>query len=320
MNHPDRIDVHQHILPPEYSQWLRRQGVAGAGGIDLPRWTVDGALEVMEAFGTTRSILSVSTPGVHLGDDREARAMARVVNDYAAQVVSEHHDKFGFFATLTLPDVDGAIAEANRAFIELGADGVVLIANSRGTYLGDPSFDPLMEELNQHNAVVFVHPGELPGESVDGIPSFAMDFLLDTTRAAFNLVKCNIPRRFPNIRFVLSHAGGFLPYASHRISLAMVATGARDPFEALRDFADFYYDTALSGSPAALPSLLAFANPGHVLYGSDWPFAPVAAGTYFNSLLDSTETLDDTTRVEINHRNAEVLFRRFASRLTVNDA
>lgn len=205
-------------------------------------------------------------------------------------------------------------------YIELGADGVVLIANSRGTYLGDPSFDPLMEELNRHNAVVFVHPGELPGESVDGIPSFAMDFLLDTTRAAFNLVKCNIPRRFPNIRFVLSHAGGFLPYASHRISLAMVATGARDPFEALRDFADFYYDTALSGSPAALPSLLAFANPGHVLYGSDWPFAPVAAGTYFNSLLDSNETLDDTTRVEINHRNAEVLFPRFASRLTVNDA
>lgn len=236
--------------------------------------------------------------------------MARVVNDYTADLTTAHPDDFGFFATLTLPDVDGAIAEAEYALTSLGADGVVLIANSRGRYLGDPAFDPLMEELNRHHAIVFVHPGELPGPSVDGIPSFAMDFLLDTTRAAFDLVKNNVPRRYPNLRFILSHAGGFLPYASHRLSLAMVATGTRDPFEALHDFADFYYDTALSGSPAALPSLLAFAHPGHVLYGSDWPFAPAAAGTYFNNLLDSHETLDDATRVAIDHTNAENLFAR----------
>ncbi|MGV9738851.1 amidohydrolase family protein [Nocardia farcinica] len=305
-----RIDVHQHVLPPEYVRWLNTHDVARAGGIDLPRWSPADALETAEQFGITRSILSVSTPGVHLGNDTEARAMARVVNDYTADLTTAHPDNFGFFATLTLPDVDGAIAEAEYALTSLGADGVVLIANSRGRYLGDPTFDPLMEELNRHHAIVFVHPGELPGPSVDGIPSFAMDFLLDTTRAAFNLVKHNVPRRYPNLRFILSHAGGFLPYASHRISLAMVATGTRDPFEALHDFADFYYDTALSGSPAALPSLLAFAHPGHVLYGSDWPFAPAAAGTYFNNLLDGHETLDDATRVAINHTNAENLFAR----------
>ncbi|MFE4499739.1 amidohydrolase family protein [Rhodococcus sp. NPDC056743] len=319
MNSPKRIDVHQHILPPEYGDWLYKQGVVGAGGINLPEWSVDGALDVMDTFGIARSILSVSTPGVHLGDDREARVMARVVNDYAAQVVSDYPEKFGYFATLTLPDVDGAIAEANHAFTVQNADGVVLIANSRGLYLGDQAFDPLMEELNRHHAVVFVHPGELPGGSVDGIPSFAMDFLLDTTRAAFNLVKNNVPRRYPNLKFVLAHAGGFLPFASHRMAIAMVATGARDPFEALRDFADFYYDTALSGSPAALPSLLAFANPGHVLYGSDWPFAPVAAGAYFNSLLDSNETLDERTRAGISHRNAQFLFPRFLAH-PVSDA
>ncbi|MFC7447857.1 amidohydrolase family protein [Rhodococcus daqingensis] len=307
MNHR-RIDVHQHVLPPDYSRWLRSRDIAQAGGIDLPHWSPDGALELMEQFGIARSVLSVSTPGVHLGSDTEARAMARVVNDYTADVVKARPERFGYFATLTLPDVDGAIAEAERALTTLGADGVILIANSRGRYLGDPSFDPLMEALDRHHAVVFVHPGELPGPSIDGIPSFAMDFLLDTTRAAFNLVKHNVPRRYPNLRFILSHAGGFLPYASHRISLAMVATGARDPFEALHDFADFYYDTALSGSPAALPSLLAFANPGHVLYGSDWPFAPAAAGAYFNSLLDGDETLADATRTAIDHGNAEALF------------
>ena len=308
MKSNNRIDVHQHILPPEYTAWLHSNGVAGAGGINLPEWTAETALETMSTFGIGRSILSVSTPGVHLGDDGDARVMARVVNDYSAQVVRDHPDEFGFFATLTLPDVDGAVAEANRAFAELKADGVVLIANSRGTYLGDPAFDPLMEELNRHSAIVFVHPGELPGESIDGIPSFAMDFLLDTTRAAFSLVKNNVPRRYPNVRFVLSHAGGFLPYASHRISLAMIATGARDPLEALDDFADFYYDTALSGSPAALPSLLAFANLGHVLYGSDWPFAPTVVGDYFNNLLDNNQSLDTEIRAGIDRKNAEALF------------
>ena len=308
MTSNNRIDVHQHILPPEYTAWLHSNGVVGAGGINLPEWTAQSALETMSTFGIGRSILSVSTPGVHLGHDGDARVMARVVNDYSAQVVRDHPDKFGFFATLTLPDVDGAVEEANRAFAELKADGVVLIANSRGTYLGDPAFDPLMEELNRHSAIVFVHPGELPGESIDGIPSFTMDFLLDTTRAAFTLVKNNVPRRYPNVRFILSHAGGFLPYASHRISLAMIATGSRDPLEALDDFADFYYDTALSGSPAALPSLLAFANPGHVLYGSDWPFAPTAAGDYFNNLLDNNESLDTETRAGIDRNNAQALF------------
>ncbi|GCE40085.1 amidohydrolase [Rhodococcus sp. USK10] len=309
----ERIDVHQHVLPPEYAAWLTKKGIGVAGGIDLPEWSADAALEVMRDFGISRAILSVSTPGVHLGDDAEARIMARVVNDYTAQVVRDRPDRFGFFATLTLPDVDGAIAEAEHALTTLGADGVVLIANSRGRYLGDPAFDPLMADLDRHRAVVFVHPGELPGPDVDGIPSFAMDFLLDTTRAAFNLVKNDVPRRFPNISFILAHAGGFLPYASHRISLAMVATGARDPFEALQDFAGFYYDTALSASPAALPSLLNFAAPGHVLYGSDWPFAPAAAGAYFNSHLDSTATLDDATRAEINHLNADTLFPRLGA-------
>ncbi|MGW5150953.1 amidohydrolase family protein [Rhodococcus koreensis] len=305
---PQRIDVHQHVVPPDYRKWLNSHDVGRAGGIDLPHWTIDGALEVAERFGITRSVLSVSTPGVHLGDDAEARTMSRAVNDYTAEVVQAHPDRFGFFATLTLPDVEGAIVEAERALSTLHADGVILLANSCGRYLGDPAFDPLMEILDLHHAIVLVHPGELPGPSVDGIPSFAMDFLLDTTRAAFNLVKNNVLRRYPNLRFILSHAGGFLPYASHRISLAMVATGARDPFEALRDFADFYYDTALSGSPAALPSLLAFAKPGRVLYGSDWPFAPAMAGGYFNNLLDSNETLDPHTRDAINSNNAEALF------------
>ncbi|MFI6742854.1 amidohydrolase family protein [Nonomuraea sp. NPDC050451] len=197
-------------------------------------------------------------------------------------------------------DAAVAVAEAGHALGELSADGVTLLANSHGVYLGDPAFDPLMRVLDEHAAIVFVHPAELPGPAIDGIPPFAADFLLDTTRAAFSLVKHDVPRRFPRIRFILSHAGGFVPYAAHRLAITVYGETGRDPDQALEDFSGFYFDTALSAGPAALPSLLAFARPGHVLYGSDWPFAPEPAVAYFNTWADDPA---------INHDNARALLK-----------
>ena len=124
------------------------------------------------------------------------------------------------------------------------------------------------------------------------MPPFAADFLLDTTRAAYRLVQSGAVRRHPNLKIILSHAGGFLPYASHRLMAAMLAEGGRSPVELLDDLRSFYFDTALSGSPAALPSLLAFAKPGHVLFGSDWPYAPAPAVSYFTGQLDAYAALD----------------------------
>ncbi|HMN57856.1 MAG TPA: amidohydrolase, partial [Ottowia sp.] len=112
---PIRIDTHHHIVPPSYKAWLTSQGIA-AGGRAIPDWSADAALELMASIGVARSILSVSTPGVHLGDDALARRWAREVNEFAARVRADRPAQFGFFATLTLPDVDGAIAEAAHAF------------------------------------------------------------------------------------------------------------------------------------------------------------------------------------------------------------
>jgi predicted TIM-barrel fold metal-dependent hydrolase len=309
MTQRERIDVHQHLLPPDYRTWLARYGIESAGGRKLPDWSVEQALEFMGSYGIRTAIGSVSAPGVHLGSDADARVMARRVNEFSAQLVKDHPDRFGFFATLTLPDVDGAIEAAGHALDDLHADGVFLLANHNGIYLGDPRFDPLMAELDSRRAVIFVHPAELPGGTAEGIPPFAVDFLLDTTRAAYNLVAHNVPRRYPNLRFILAHGGGFVPYASHRMALAMLARQNRVPSEALEDLRGFYYDTALSSSPAALPSLLAFAGPGHILYGSDWPFAPPTVVDYFNTLLDSDEALDVQTRRTIDQGNARALFR-----------
>ena len=169
-----------------------------------------------------------------------------------------------------------------------------------------------MEELDARNAVAFVHPGTLPGPVVDGIPPFAADFLLDTSRAAYNLVRNDVVRRYPRIRFILSHAGGFVPYAAHRMALAIAADAGRGLNDILEDFRSFYFDIALSGSPAALPSLLHFAKPDHVLFGSDWPFAPGAAVSYFTAQFDKWDGMSADDRTAVNRTNAQKLFERLA--------
>lgn len=304
-----RIDTHHHVVPPDYAGWLRAKGEL-AGGLPIPEWDPGAALSLMDRHDVGAAVLSVSTPGVNLGDGADARATARLVNDYAAQVVLDHPGRFGFFATVPLPDVDGAVAEAGRAFDELGADGVVLLANNRGVYLGDSAFDPLFDELQRRRAVVFVHPSVLPGvDPLEGIPPYAADFLLDTTRAAVNLARSGTLDRCPDVRIVLSHAGGFVPYAAYR--LARFASPADDVLDGLRLLKSYWYDTALSSSPSALPALLAFADPARITFGSDWPYAPDFAVAAVTAMYEAYG-LDERTRAGIDRANAETLFPRLA--------
>ena len=310
----NRIDVHQHVIPPDCRAALRRHGIAEAGGRALPEWSSDDALVMMSNVGISTAVLSISTPGTtFLADPAESAAMARSLNNFSAGLVAERPDRFGYFATLPMPDVGASVAEAEHALDELHADGVVLLANACGTYLGEDGQDDLFRALDDRSAVAFIHPADLPAPSVPGIPPFAADFLLDTTRAAYLLVRNNIRRKYPNIRFVLSHAGGFVPYAAHRMVMGIFADTGRSPLDLLDDFAGFYFDTALSSSAATLPSLLAFAQPGHILYGSDWPFAPEAAVQYFAAGLDTYPALDDNARQSIERTNALALFPRLGS-------
>jgi predicted TIM-barrel fold metal-dependent hydrolase len=305
-----RIDVHQHVVPPDYARWLRSKGVEDAAGRALPEWDAAAALELMDRHNIEMAILSVSTPGTTPGEPAEAAEIARAVNEFSAALAREFPDRFGFFGTVPLPHVELAIAEARHALDYLRADGVTLLANSRGTYLGSPELDPLMQELDARSAVAFVHPATLPGPPVDGIPPFAADFLLDTSRAAYNLVRNDVIRRFPRIHFILSHAGGFVPYAAHRMALAIAADTGRRMNDVLDDFRSFYFDIALSGSPAALPSLLQFAKRDHVLFGSDWPFAPGVAVSYFTAQFDKWDGLGADERSAIDRMNAQKLFER----------
>ena len=315
-----RIDVHQHVLPPFWVSALPAHGgdPSGARSGDpesaiLPQWSPETAIDMMDSQEIASGILSLTAPGILGWEKRERRDMARHVNEYTADLVAKRPDRFGNFATVPLPDVDGALSEVEYALDTLLVDGVILLGNYGEKYLGDTAFEPLWAELNRRQAVVFVHPA-MPLPPVAGVAGPLVDYPFDTTRTAVQLVLNGVMDRYPRVHIILAHAGGFVPYASHRFAeLASVfRPDAATPADILGSFQRFYFDTALSSSPAALPSLKAFAQNDRILFGTDFPFAPADVTGYFTTKLDAYESLTADEHKAISHGNALVLFPRLA--------
>lgn len=320
---PGRIDVHHHVVPPFYGHMLDRRGIR-PGGVDVPQWSAQKSLRVMDRNGIATGILSVSTPGAWLDDERLAVTLARELNEYCAEVVESAPRRFGFFATLPLPNVERSIAEAEHALDVLGADGIVLISSVANRYLYEAHMEPLLDYLHQREAVVFVHPGELPAAPAPAIPAFTADFLLETVRAAVGLVLTGTLEKFDGIRWILAHAGGFLPYIGHRILLTMVRgerrmsqakamiDRKRETEKRLAILRRFHFDVALSSSPMTLGALCAFADPTRILYGSDFPFAPGPAVRFMRQEYEASP-IDPQVRRAIDRDNALALFPRLAA-------
>lgn len=279
MTAPNRIDVHHHILPADYVDALARIGVTGGGDIPFPKWTAESALETLDRQGIATAVTSISAPGLHFGDDAFARDLARRCNELSAKLVTEHPSRFGAFVTLPLPDVEGSLRELAYGLDVLRLDGVVLLSSfSDGSYLGDPRYEELMAEIERRGATIFVHP-VVPktSESIRlAIPGAAAEFVFDTTRAAANLVFSGTLERHPQLKIILSHAGGTLPYLVGRLSLMGMLPHLREkaPQGAPHYLRRFYYDTALSANPHTLRCLRELVGPDHILFGSDYPFAP----------------------------------------------
>jgi 6-methylsalicylate decarboxylase len=305
-----RIDTHHHALAAEIIELMRELGLPTPG----QQWRLDNTLDMMDANKIEASVVSNVIPCDVLGEAALAYRLARQVNEAAAEVVNTHPNRFGFFAMLPLPHVDLALAEAAYALDELGAEGVALLPHGGDHYLGAPLFDPLFEELNRRRAVVLVHPLDLPQGSAPGVPSVFADYLLDTTRAAVNLITSGTLARYPHVSIILSHAGGFLPYAATRIEIAAAALAKVDPATVWDGIRRFYYDLALS-VPSALPSLLAAVDPSHILYGTDWSGVPASVVEHATHALDEAAVLDEPTRQAINRDNALGLLPGLASRL-----
>ena len=304
-----RIDVHCHTIPDFFREAVRESGHVSTSGV-FPPWNPQLALETMDRNGIAAAITSVSYPGVHFGDDAKARALARRCNEFAADLIARWPARFGAFATLPLPDIDGSLLELEASRL----DGVCLLASYNGVYLGESLYDPLLEDLDRRGTVVFIHPGMHPSSRETGLrwPGFMMEFLFDTTRAAVNLLFSGALERYPRIRFILAHAGGVLPYFSWRLAVAPMISPLLKGWTEERILAgirSFWFDTALSPGPQTLGCLREVAEPARILFGSDWPFAP--EGVTARSIA-ALGFLEGAERRTIERDNALALFPRFA--------
>ncbi|HTY31766.1 amidohydrolase family protein [Mycobacterium sp.] len=276
---PGFVDVHTHFV----TDWYAAQ--AGAAGHRLPdgmptwpTWSAATHLELMDGSGIDAAVLSVSSPGVHFGDDDAARLLARRLNEFAADIVREHPRRFGWFATLPLPDVDSALAEIDYAFDSLGADGIILETNFQGVYLGDSRLNPIFAELDRRAAVVLIHPTSPVcwQQSALGRPRPMIEFIFDTARTITDLLFAGTFERHPRVQVIVPHCGGALPVIADRVNGFMklaghVDDGATDAITLLRRL---YYDTAGTAFPRQIPALLSLVEGDRLLYGSDYPWTP----------------------------------------------
>lgn len=313
---PHRIDVHHHILPPDYVSALASLGITAGGGRPLPAWDVQSALELMDRHAIATAITSISEPGIYFGDQAFAGDLARLCNEFSAQLIHEHPERFGALAILPLPDVDAALRELEYAMDILHLDGVVLSSSVEGRYPGDPAFEELFTELNRRKAVVFLHP-TVPaintGLKLD-LPPFLVEFVFDTTRAVTNLIYSGTIERCPDIRFILAHAGGTVPYLAYRIASGQVMLPGA-PQGVLTYLKQLYYDTALSANPYALRSLQELVDASHILFGSDYPFAPEIVTGFTVQGIQNYDGFDEQARKAIERESALALFPRFKDRL-----
>jgi len=304
---PGRLDVHAHHLPEPYRQALEHAGHARPDGMPaIPAWSAGEHVALLDRLGIATALLSISTPGVHLGDGAATRDLARMVNEEGRRAVVDHPGRFGLLASLPLPDVDAAIAEVAHCVDHLDVDGFVLLTHVGDTYLGDPALDPLFAELDRRGARVLIHPtSPVCWEQTSfGRPRPMLEFLFDTTRAVVNLVLNGVVARHPDLRLIVPHCGATLPVIADRVAGFSLLMGA--DVDVLRDLGGLHYDLAGSPLPRQLDALLQITTLEHLHYGSDFPFTPdfvaeiVAGqldragdppGTLFDALRANTERL-----------------------------
>lgn len=271
---PHRIDIHHHLTPPVFVQRL-----APTVNLLPPQtgWTLNKTLDDMAAAGIRTAMLSVTAPGFWFGGAAAARDLVRASNEYGQGLVRDNPGRFGHFAALPLPDVDGALEAAGHALDTLGADGVSLFTSYDGKYLGDAAFAPLFEELNRRRAIVYTHPN-FAGCCTNlqpGIPEPAIEFGTDTTRTIASWVFGGFAQRFPDIRIVFSHAGGTLGSLVERFDFMARQTPAnreRFPNGVRALLRGFHYDTAQASDPAPMAAIRQIVPVSQLLFGTDFPY------------------------------------------------
>lgn len=297
-----RIDVHHHVLPPQFQ---------GSTPMPVKVPDTDAQLRAMDEFGIAAAVTSL-TPRVLFANPTRRPAVARECNEFQAGLVRDHPERFGAFAVLPLPDIDDALKEIDYALDQLHLDGIGLYSSSEGRFLGDARFDPVFEELNRRKAVVFVHPAHCaaPEELNLHAPDGIIEYVIDTTRAIVNMLWTGTFRRCPDISIIFSHGGGTVPFLARRISGLEHSGTVPDVIGTLRTL---YYDVTSAMAPTALRSIQELADPARIVWGTDMPFVH---GERLHAEVEEWEAydgFDPEQRAAVEYRNALRLLPRLAA-------
>ena len=266
------IDMHSHIITPEFMSALDKEGRLLDEGFPLPKWDAEAQLKWMDEAGIHTSVLTLAAP------QPTSAKVVRATNEAAAKLKYEHPDRFRFCAALPLPDVDAAIEEARYALDVLSADGIKLATNVNGQYLGAPELDTLFSFLNERKAVVILHPHRpdpVNKQVMQQTPLAMQEYLSETTRAVSNMISRNVLARYNNIKVVVPHCGAYLPLAIPRmrsLTPVMQANKMVGEIDYEANLRTLYYDLAGAHSPEVIRMLLTITTPDHLLYGSDYPY------------------------------------------------
>jgi predicted TIM-barrel fold metal-dependent hydrolase len=282
------IDMHHHYVSPKWTALLASKSLVPA---PFKGWTPEGAIEAMDRAGVAMAVSWAATyiagPGVEFGDDERVRPFARDLNEYGARLVADYPRRFGFFAVLPMPDIGATLAELAYASDTLKAGGVCLATSYGDRWLGDVAFGPVFEELNRRAAIVYCHPTPAPCCRADiaGVGDTVLEYGFNTTRAIVSVIEEGTAAKYPNVRFVFSHAGGTLPLALSRFvtrdmavgtdgTVDIAANGSFRPSgrERLLALRRFYYDTAQQANPIAMTALRRAVPVSQILFGTDAPF------------------------------------------------
>ena len=274
-----RIDVHHHLSSPGFIAEISGRRT---GQVPLMKWTVAQSLEDMDQGGVATSILSISEPSVFFGNFDTARKLARETNEFGAKLIADHPGRFGMFATVPLPDVDGSLREIEYALDTLKMDGICMMTDYQGKFLGDPAFRTVLEELNRRKAVVYTHPfrNDCCRNLVPDVFEPLIELGTDTTRTIASLLFSGSAEQFPDIRWIFSHAGGTAPFLMQRFTYYFDARKdlqPRLPKGPAYYMQRFHYDTANAMTIHPLASLTKLVTPTQIVFGTDFPFLTAKA-------------------------------------------
>jgi 6-methylsalicylate decarboxylase len=306
-----RIDSHFHIVVPAYKEAALAAGIGPTRG-KFPDWSPEAGIELMDTYDIETAITSVPFPAFHYFPSDKARELARKCNEYAADLCRRWPTRYGAFAAVPMHEPKHAIAEIDYALDVLKFDGVCLLTSYGDDYLGDVKFDPVLEALNERKTVAYIHPAYSAKVSLP-YPGALLEYPHDTTRMALHLMFTGALERFSDIRFILSHAGGTLPYLAWRLFHCQMATPSIPHWtyeQVCTAMRRFWYDTAMSVGPETLKCLFSIVGTDRVVFGSDWPYLNNKAVEIEAKSLVASDLLSDAQAVAIARGNALSLFPR----------